>query len=174
MNGALKGRLFMPWHPSRISALLLASGLLLLLVACQTAQAPTSPISVELQALDAKPLGNVMRLEATVISSVDAPNTEITFRLLNSMTLVTGQLQYTVQLEQDVPQTFELDIKPREIGVHKVSADATVDYAVGTRFGGGAVLFLKVTSTKTEIWRELPQTPHGDQSTTGLTPTPAR
>jgi hypothetical protein len=120
----------------------------------------TSPVHVRLEPLQLASAGETMTFRATVMTTSDMPNTEIYsntevfFDLSSGITVVGGQLRHQIHLEEDVPQSFELQIQIAEPGEYRVLAVANSYDEYRNSFGGSDRFYLEVGTTGTQVRKD--------------------
>jgi hypothetical protein len=101
------------------------------------------------------PPGTIITLDARVVSTLDAPNTELTFTLPSGVVPVQGAPQQTVDLVAHQPYPFTLDVQITKAGTHKVIAHADVRSRDG-RFGSRETIWLDADNSQTTARTEEP------------------
>lgn len=130
----------------------------MLLVGCRSGTTPSSPLSVDLVARNAGPVGSTLTLEATVSSTVDLPQTELVFQLPEGVVPIRGDVSQQFDLVANKPQSFKLDVQITKEGTSMISAYAT-GQTRAAKVGGSKTLWLTITQVGTEIRDEQPYTP---------------
>jgi hypothetical protein len=106
-----------------------------------------------------------MLLRATVVTTFDAPNTEVYFELSSGIEAINGAMRRKIALQKNVPQVLELQIRLVTAGEQRVNVGAIATREDGGQRGAYDYFYIEIGENGSAVRKDsLTPTPRSEET----------